>query len=286
MLLAACCWPYYSSSEIVNGSTNNVTSSGYNWVMQNFLPAQTGLTVEGVFHRYTITKDTDADATVSITNENINGVGYIYEYSDNWDQLPSNTKIKYDPVASSLGVLWGRGQIGIIGNGSLSDVTVHYQYKFDTCFIPLNDSNCPNFENALYQYLLDNNLINNEPSLDDPYYDEWVQFQLDQQAEAEELEVAAEEKKEEEKEELTMEDLFSITGISEKLSDPFEQVKMLQELASVEKLEMYYGVVIQGGTYEDTVKLIDGNIQDNTRALRNLAQDKVHRDMVRSQYKK
>jgi len=254
--------------------------------MQNILPAQTGLTIEGVYHKYTITKDANADAIVSITNENIDGTGYIYEYHDTWDQLPSNTKFKYDPIASSLGALWGKGEIKVIGAGTLSDVNIRYQYKFDTCFIPLSDPTCPDFRNALYQYLLDNDLLNNEPSIDDPYYSEWVQFQLEQTAKEEELKEAKEEELEEEKEELTMQDLFSVEGLTKKLADPFEQVKMLQKMASLEKLEGYYDVVIQGGEYKDTVQLVDGSIKDNASALRNLAQDKAHEKMVSMQYDK
>ena len=287
MLLAACFWPYSSFSEGVNGSTDNATSKAYTWVMQNILPAQTGLTIEGVYHKYTITKDTNADAIVSITNENVNGTGYIYEYHDNWDQLPSNTKFKYDPIASSLGTLWGKGQIKVTGNGTLSDVNIRYQYRFDTCFIPLSDPTCPDFRNALYQYLIDNNLLNNEPSINDPYYNEWVKLQLEQTAkEEEELKAAKEEELEEEEEELTMQDLFSVEGLTKKLADPLEQVKMLQEMASVGKLDSYYDVKIQGGVYKDTVQLVGGSIRDNTKALRNLAQDKVHEEMVSMQYDK
>jgi len=287
VLLVACFWPYSSYSEVVNGSTDNASASAYTWVMQNILPAQTGLTIEGVYHKYTITKDTNADAIVSITNENANGTGYIYEYHDNWDQLPSNTKFKYDPIASSLGTLWGKGQIKVTGAGTLSDVNIRYQYRFDTCFIPLSDPTCPDFRNALYQYLIDNDLLNNEPSIDDPYYNEWVKFQLEQTAKEEEkLEVADEEELEEEEEKLTMQDLFSVEGLTKKLSDPFEQVKMLQKMASLEKLEGYYNVVIQGGTYEDTTKLVDKSIKDNFRAFRNLSQNKVHEEMINMQYNK
>ena len=290
MLLAACCYPYSSSSEVVNGSTENVSASAYTWVMQNILPAQTGLTIEGVYHKYTITKDANADAIVSITNENANGTGYIYEYHDNWDNLPSNTKFKYDPIASSLGVLWGKGEIKVTGDGTLSDVNIRYQYRFDTCFIPLSDPTCPDFRNALYKYLIDNDLLNNEPSIDDPYYNEWVKLQLEQTAkeeeEKEELEAAKEEELENEKKERTMQDLFSVEGLTKKLADPFEQVKMLQKMASLEKLEGYYDVVIQGGEYKDTVQLVDGSIKDNTKALRNLAQDKAHEKMVSMQYDK
>ena len=287
MLLAVSLWPYSSYSEVVNGSTDNASASAYTWVMKNILPAQTGLTIEGVYHKYTITKDTNSNAIVSITNENVNGTGYIYEYTDNWDNLPSNTKFKYDPIASSLGVLWGKGEIKVIGDGTLSDVNIRYQYRFDTCFIPLSDPTCPDFRNALYQYLIDNDLLNNDPSIDDPYYNEWVKLQLEQTAEEEDkLEVAEEEKEEEKEEKLTMQDLFSVEGLTKKLSDPFEQVKMLQKMASLEKLEGYYDVVIQGGEYNDTIKLVDGSIKDNFSVLRNLSQSKVHEEMINMQYNK
>ena len=287
VLLAVSLWPYSSYSEVVNGSTDNASASAYTWVMKNILPAQTGLTIEGVYHKYTITKDTNSNAIVSITNENVNGTGYIYEYTDNWDNLPSNTKFKYDPIASSLGVLWGKGEIKVIGDGTLSDVNIRYQYRFDTCFIPLSDPTCPDFRNALYQYLIDNDLLNNEPSIDDPYYNEWVKLQLEQTAEEEDkLDVAEEEQEEEKEEKLTMQDLFSVEGLTKKLSDPFEQVKMLQKMASLEKLEGYYDVVIQGGEYNDTIKLVDGSIKDNFSVLRNLSQSKVHEEMINMQYNK
>ena len=55
-------------------------------------------------------------------------------------------------------------------------------------------------------------------------------------------------------------------------------------MASVGTLDGYYGATIEGGTYNETIELTDGIIIDNFKALRNLAQDKVHNEMVRSQY--
>ena len=57
---------------------------------------------------------------------------------------------------------------------------------------------------------------------------------------------------------------------------------MLQEMASLEKLEGYYTVEIQGGEYKDTIKLVDGSIKDNFSVLRNLSQSKVHEEMISS----
>jgi len=59
----------------------------------------------------------------------------------------------------------------------------------------------------------------------------------------------------------------------------------MAQMMSAGTLDGYYGATINGGTYEETVELEDGIIIDNFKALRNLAQDKVHRTMVRSQYK-
>tara|TARA_R110000823_G_scaffold261056_2_gene381735 strand:+ start:330 stop:1097 length:768 start_codon:yes stop_codon:yes gene_type:complete len=255
--------------------------------MANVLPPEAGLKVQGVYHQYTITKDTDADATVSITNKHASGNGNIYELNDNWNKLPSNTKIGFDLVTPSLGSLWGEGNVGVTGDATLSDVTIAYNYKFDPCFIPLADPSCPDFKDALYQYLLDNNLLNNEPSINDPYYDEWVMYQLEQKTEAEELEeLKAEKEKEEAEEELSMEKALSVAGAAEKIADPLQQLTMMKQMASVGTLDGYYGVTIEGGTYKDTVQLKDSVIVDNYKALRNLAQDKAHRTMVRSQYDK
>ena len=253
--------------------------------MQNILPPDAGLKIQGVYHKYTINKDPSSDATVSVINKNANGKGNIYELNDNWNNIAGNTKIGFDLVTPSLGSSWGEGSIGVDGEATLSDVTIAYNYRFDPCFVPLSDPSCPNFKNALYQYLLDNNLINNEPAITDPYYNEWVKFQLEQKAEAQELkEVKAEE--EEEKEEVSMEMALSVAGAAEKIADPMQQLSMMRQMASVGKLDIYYSSAMDGGTYEDTVQLRDGIIIDNYKALKNLSQDRAHRTMVRSQYNK
>ena len=137
----------------------------------------------------------------------------------------------------------------------------------------------------MYQYLLDNDLINNEPDVNDPFYDEWVQFQLERKAEEQEEEQAEKEKQEEEEqEELKMERALSVAGAAEQIANPMQQLAMKQQLASTGTLDSYYGATIEGGTYEDTIELKDTEIKDNYKALRNLAQDKLHRTIVRSQY--
>ena len=282
LALAVFSWPYYCYSENVYGNTKNAASDAHTWVMNNLLPAQNNLTIEGVFHKDTITKDPTTDSTVSITNKKVGSNENVYEYVDDWNNLPSGTKIKYDPMASTLGTLFGDGEIKVTGDGSLSDVIILYHYKFDPCDTPLNDPSCPNYKDAVYQYLLDNDLLSGG-NVDDPYYNEWVQIGLDEQAELEELEVE-EAEAEEEIEELTVEEILSVRGVTEKIADPVQQLAMLQQLISVGKLELYFNLDIDGGVYEDVLKIDGGEIKDNVRAYRSLAQDSVHRSMVRSQY--
>ena len=275
-------WPCYSYSENVYGNTKNAASDAHTWVMNNLLPAQNNLTIEGVFHKYTITKDATTDSTVSITNKKVGSDDNVYEYVDDWNNLPSGTKIKYDPMASTLGTLFGDGEIKVTGDGSLSDVIILYHYKYDPCDTPLNDPSCPNYKDAVYQYLLDNDLLSGG-NVDDPYYNEWVQIQLEEQAELEELEVEEAEAEEKSKD-LTVEEILSVRGVTEKIADPVQQLAMLQQLISVGKLELYFNLDIDGGVYEDVLKIDGGEIKDNVRAYRSLAQDSVHRSMVRSQY--
>lgn len=253
--------------------------------MNNLLPAQSGLKVEGVFHRYTLTKDATKDATVSITNKKVGSNEYIYEYTDNWNSIPGGTKVTYDAVPSILGNLFGDGEIKVKGEGSLSDVTILYHYKFDPCNVPLSNPSCPGFNDAMLKYLLDNNLIDTEPNVADPFYNEWVQFQLDQKAEKEEQELAEEEPEEEQEEEISIEDMLSIAGAAEQIANPGQQLAMMEQLSAAGTLDAYSKMTIDGGVYEETIVLNGGEIKDNYRAFRNLKQDKLHDQIVRSQYK-
>lgn len=248
--------------------------------MQNVLPDLLGMEIDGVAYKYTITKDPDTDATVYIRNQHVNG-GLIYNHEDNWDQLPGNTRVGFDPLAPTLADLWGDGEIGVEGDGQLSDVTVTYSYKYNICVEPLSDPSCPGYADAWFQQLLDNALF---PEVDDPYYNEYVQAQLELEAEVVEEEQQPEEEAEEEKEELDIEKALAVSGAAEKIADAVAQQSMLVELANVEKLNSYYDVNISGGAYNETLELKDSTLPDNNAVLRNLATDTKHTAMIRSQY--
>jgi hypothetical protein len=70
----------------------------------------------------------------------------------------------------------------------------------------------------------------------------------------------------------------------DKVADVVIQKQIMVELANGTLLDTYSGMDIAGGVYEETIVLQDSQIRDNRKALRNLAQQQTHRDMVRSQY--
>ena len=274
------CWPSYSLSEVVFGRG---TAAELNWAMTNVIPQALGLKVNGIYHRYTIEKDPTTDSIVRICNENPNGSGCTYLHVDDWSQEPGNTKIGYDPV-SILGELLGRGSITVEGDGTITESIIHYDYTYDTCDEPLSDSRCPNYESTLLQYLLDNGLLN-DPDVKDPYLDEYVRMQLDQKADLEEADGNKEEvAEEEEKEKETLQEQLAVGGATDKIANIAEQNAIMLALSQVPKLNSYYAQDIQGGEYKENITLKDNVIVDNKRALRNLASDTKHREIVRSQY--
>lgn len=251
------------------------------WNMDDVLPPQAGLTIGGIFYRYTTEKDPNSDLTVSIQNENALEGGYIFRETDDWSGLPGNTIVKLIPVPQIPREYFGKGEIELEGEGQVVDPTVRYAYRFDECYVVLSNPDCPGYEDALYNYLLENGYLDGRDiSPDDPYYDQWVQTQLDREVEIEdeEIEVTEETEKDEEIEELNG------SASIDKMVDVTTQQKIMTELANITLLDTYSGIDIAGGVYEETIVLQDKQISDNRKALRNLAQQQTHRDMVRSQY--
>ena len=274
----------YSYSDVINGQSNNAASSGDTWDMRNVLPPQAGLTVNGIYHKYTIEKNISDPAIVTIQNDDAIQGGYVFKNVDDWTGIPGNTKVGFDPIASIPATRFGDGSISVDGLGTITDSTILYTYTYDTCYNPIADSSCPGYEASLYQYLLDSGLLDGTVDLTDPYYNEYVQNALDQETETEEAEFEETPEEEEQEEERSMEDMLSIAGAAEDLVDAAQQAVMLAQLSNVSMMNLYYDVTINGGVYKESLKFEDKEIQDNRKALRNLTQQKAHRDMVRSQY--
>lgn len=278
----------YCFSDTTYGVTGNAATNGTAWAMTDVLPdgspAWVQLEIGGLAYRYTLGKNVEDDTKVHVRNEDAVNGGYIFEETDDWSGRPGGTIQKYFRFPYSDHIQWGRGSIDVEGEGTITDPVVTYNYKMTVneelmiCSkTPLADPSCPGYADALDAYLA--NL--ETPSVEDPFYDEWVQanLSLNDEAEKKEEEEVVEATEDEEKE-----DLEQQLGAENTLNDLGNQQAALIELAQVPKIEPYYMITIPGGTYEETVVLKDAELPDNRRALRNLASDSTHRSMVRSQY--
>lgn len=254
--------------------------------MENVLPAEAGLVVDGLAYRYSVEKLAEDDMKVHIRNESTLTYGeYIINETDDWSGLPGNTISKLLSFGSIPREAIGDGEIAIEGTGVVKDANVIYTYRFDECYNPLSDPSCPGFNEALYKWLLENGFLNGEVDVNNPYYDEYVQLMLKRKTDAEEEEQEEEQPKEENSDEEDMQSKLAVNDTSMNIANAAMQNAMLDALRNVPKFESYY-TSIPGGTYEETIKLQDAELPDNRRALNNLAQQSLHRDMVRSQYER
>jgi len=278
------CWPSYSYSDITYGTTGNAASGSLSWDMGTVLPDSSQpwvtLQINGLTYRYSLTKNPNTDAQVHIRNEDAVNGGYVFEETDNWNGQPSGTVQKYFRLPYTDSSRWGKGEIAVEGDGQVSSPIVTYNYKLDIddqlmkcTATPLADPSCPGFHQALMDILK-----SSEVSIDDPFYDEWVQAQLEEKIELEEKDLKKEEVEE------NLEEKLGGRNTIDAMVDTKQQEVLLASLADVGKIESYYQVEIQGGEYEETLTLSDTEIPDNHRALRSFASNANHTKMVRSQY--
>jgi len=274
------------ASEITTGQTGNAAATALQWTMESILPPQAGLSINGLIYQYTITKDPTTDSWVVIQNENADGNGYILSHTDDWSQLPGGTISKFLTFGDIPTLAMGDGSISVTGDGTLSDVNIGYNFKFDSCVVPLSDPTCPGFKDALYKWLLDNGLINSSVDINDPYYDQYVQDLLSRKAETSEDETTNnKDVKEEKEDEDSLEAKLSVTDINMRIAQAAKQNAMLEALrVTPTEFNAYLTASIQGGVYEESVILEDTTLPDNASVMRNLAQDGLHQTMVRSQY--
>lgn len=268
-------WPSYSSSEDIYGTTNNAAQFGLNWVMTNVLPEYAGLQVNGLVYQYTAVKDPETDMLVYVQNEYADGNGYIFRNVDDWTGLPGNTLRRKFAFPNLSAELWGPGSIEVEGDGTVIDPSVVYTYKYDTCFDPQADPNCPGYEEKV-----------EVPEIDfyDPLEDQMVVDELNKQAQLDKEE-EEEDRRRRQRESNTLEALEVLLSSGENpgLIDPVAEAMALALTSRVLPTNYYNG--LEGREYFDTVVLKGGDIADNAKARRsNLAQQLLHRKMVDSQY--
>ena len=270
LLAFSLCSPY-SYSEEVYGTTNNAATFGLNWVMTNILPSQAGLEVNGLVYQYTAVKDPETGMIVYVQNEYADGSGYIFRNADDWTGLPGNT-IRRKFALPNLGAeLWGPGSIEVEGEGSVENASVVYSYRYDTCFDPQSDPNCPGYEEQVEVP---------EIAIYDPLQDPLVQEDLERKARIQEEEEAQERQRRREQWAVSnaLEDLLA-DGNNPSLIDPVAEAMALALTSRVLPTSYYTG--LEGREYFDTVVLEGGDIADNAKARRsNLAQQLLHQQMI------
>lgn len=267
----ACSVPF-SYSEVVTGQAR---TTAYDWAMSQVLPQQAGLTVGNVVYRYETVKNISDDMVVYVQNENATGDGYIFRERDDWSGLPGNKIYKVLGVGDIPIEAWGAGSIQVEGTGAVIDPSVVYSYQYDPCFDPQSDPSCPGYE------------IPYDPSLipvvefNDPLQDELVLAELARQAEADEEE-EYERKQRTKKAVVDLEKLLGGINIAAMTS----QASLTEQaLFAMNYLPRSYNNSLTGGSYEDTLVLVDSNLPDNKKAKRvGLAQQLLHEKMVEAQY--
>jgi len=269
----------YSYSDTVYGSTSNAATAGYTWVMTNILPQQAGLTVGNVVYRYTAVKNTDDDMVVHIQNDNARDEGYIFRSSDDWSGLPGNTINKIVPADNVDISYWGDGSIQVDGFGTVEDASVRYTYQYDPCFDPQSRPDCPGYI-APVDYSLEALVYEEDQQYIQDELDRKKTLQNEEEQEEANRKAMLAKKRRESDERLEV--LLGIVNTDE-LSQ--EQLIKHGQLTAMNMLSSSYYTAIPGGTYQETIKLIDGKLPDSKKGLRvNLATQILHQKMVDLQY--
>jgi len=280
-------WPSYCYSESIQpyfGTTPNAAAGGNTWIMNNVLPTPPGLDINGVIYNYTIQKDVNDSAKVHVQNENVNGTGYIFRETDEWQagSLGGTEIRKVVPVIPNLArELWGNGSIEIEGNATVEDPNVVYMYKVDPCYDPQFDPNCPGYKVQIPEIeivdidsIYSSNSETIEIATTETDYDIY-----------EEDELLESDEEDEEREKMRLEAALAAVDNSEMFANAFTQAQILISMNMAIQMNSYYAANIQGGVYNDSLTLVDKKIEDNKQGLRNgFAQQLLHEQMIQEQY--
>ena len=247
--------------------------------MIDVLPAITGLTVDGVIYQYSAVKNPSDAMKVSIQNKNAIDSGYIFRKQDDWTGLPGNSITKVVPVDNIAGKYWGEGSITIDGKGEVRNPSVVYKYRYDTCVDPLSSPSCPGYAEAMAKYL---SMKAAEPI--DPLSNEYIRNALDSKFKIdEENDKKADFKNTEKKSDKTTAEKKAVTN-SLVTSVDVEKMNRFEMMNNIPGFDLY-SINIPSGVYKDNLRYPDKNLPDNRRARGlGLAQDRLHKAMVDSQY--
>ena len=298
LLALALLVPSYCYSDSITpyyGQTGNAVSlgSGLTWNMGNVFPSGIpGLDVNAVIYSYTPIKRTEDGLTVHVQNENANGTGYIFRSTDDWKpgSIGGIEIRRVVPVIPGIPrEAWGTGSIQTEGQGSVTDASVVYNYRVDPCYDPQYDPNCPGYKQPVPNiYELDLTTIYDPTKDSNVQLDRSVNINLIKKTEEKELsEKEKKEKEEKEKEESKerLEKALAAADSTALFAQALASSQMLATMNMAVNMNSYYSASIPGGTYRDSVVLVDKKLPENKRGLRNgLAQQLLHNKMVEMQY--
>lgn len=258
--------------------SGNAATDGLSWVMTNILPEYTGLAVNGVVYQYTTVKNPEDDMVVYVYNENAEGDGYIFRETNDWSGQPQNTIRRLVPIGYVPRDEWGRGGIDVDGNGEVVDASVIYTYRYDdTCVVdPQAKPSCPGYVKPE---------VPDPPEYDDSY--DAMQDEMDRQQTFQDENQEREDferMKDKEKKKTRLSALEALLG-NLVLNDLQGASNALHaQLISLNYLTPAYDRFLPDPGYDETIVLEDAELPDNDRVRRNFAQDRLHQEMVNSQY--
>ena len=252
--------------------------------MQNVLPGITGLTVDGVIYQYTATKNQQDPMAVTVQNKDALGTGYIFRSRDDWTGLRGTTITKVVPVDNIPGNRWGAGELSVEGNGSVSEASVFYKYRYNTCIDPLSSPSCPGYAEAMLKYL-----ALKDPEVYDPLTEEMKKNALENKAvclsgqvlcltteTAKQEEERSRKSKEEDKKKTVINSLLTLKDTQ--IATQFEKMNDIPGFNQ-------YSIPIPGGVYKETVRYVDKILPDNRRGRSlSLSQERMHEAMINLQY--
>ena len=263
------------------GYTPNVAISGLEWTMTpTYLGANGigGMDVSGVTYKYTPIKNKNDDYVVTLENDKVGG-GYVFQDVQDWSQREGGIEVRrtialpYTPIA-----IFGDGRLKQEGTGSIEGANVRYIYRFDPCFDPQSDPNCPGYKKPPPPPL---------PEIPDydALQDESVAIAQKETDRKLSKEDQAEKEEDEEEDEESLEFMLADVENAIAMANEIAQSVILQQLNNVTNLTNYYVYTIPDNYYPDTVALQGGTIVDNRKALRSLSQDARMNEMIEEQYK-
>lgn len=252
--------------------------------MQNVLPGITGLTVDGVIYRYSAIKEQQDPMTVTIQNKDTLGTGFIFRNKDDWTGLRGTTITKVVPVDNILGNRWGDGEISVVGKGSVSEASVFYKYRYDTCVDPLSSPSCPGYLEAKTK-----SLVTKDTEIYDPLTEEMKKNATENKAvclpgqvscltpeNMRQEEERSRKNKDDDRKKLVINSLLSLKDI--------QNASLFEKMNDIPGFNLYT-VSLPGGVYKDVLRYPDKILPDNRRARSlGLSQQIMHDAMVNSQY--